>query len=105
MTDHVAVGPSVGPARELRCLTRDTLIRMTEVTIRDLRNHGGEVVDRVLAGESIVITRSGTPVAELVPLPPEGLDAATLLTRWRTLPMIDVEVLRADLDRVLDPAL
>ena len=78
---------------------------MSNVTIRDLRNHGGEVIDRVLTGETVVITRSGVPVAELVPLPPEGLDAAALLTRWRTLPNIDVQAFRADLDRVLDPSL
>ncbi len=30
---------------------------MTTVTIRDLRNHGGEVVDRVAAGESVIVTR------------------------------------------------
>lgn len=78
---------------------------MTDVTIRDLRNHGGEVIDRVLTGETVVITRSGVPVAELVPLPPEGLDAAALLARWRTVPPMDIESFRADLDAVLDPAL
>ncbi len=78
---------------------------MSVVTIRDLRNHGGEVIDRVLTGESVVITRSGVPVAELVPLPPEGLDAATLLARWRSLPPMDVSSFKADLDRVLDPTL
>jgi len=78
---------------------------MSTVNIRDLRNHGGEVIDRVLTGETIVITRSGVPVAELVPLPPEGLDAATVLERWRTLPSVDVEAFRADLDRFLDPSL
>ena len=78
---------------------------MSDVTIRDLRNHGGEVIGRVLAGETVVITRSGVPVAELVPLPPEGLDAVTLLARWRSLPLLDVRALRADLDRVLDPSL
>ena len=78
---------------------------MSDVTIRDLRNHGGEVIDRVLTGESVVITRSGVPVAELVPLPPEGLDAASLLARWRSLPPIDGVSFRADLDRVLDPSL
>jgi len=78
---------------------------MSTVNIRDLRNHGGEVIDRVLTGETIVITRSGVPVAELVPLPPEGLDAATVLARWRTLPSVDVEAFRADLDRFLDPSL
>ncbi len=78
---------------------------MTDVTIRDLRNHGGEVIDRVLAGETVVITRSGVPVAELVPLPPEGLDATALLARWRSLPAIDEAAFRADIDRVLDPSL
>ncbi len=78
---------------------------MTDVTIRDLRNHGGEVIDRVLAGETVVITRSGVPVAELVPLPPEGLDAVALLARWRMLPTMDAAAFRADIDRVLDPSL
>lgn len=78
---------------------------MSDVTIRDLRNHGGEVIDRVLSGETVVITRSGIPVAELVPLPPEGLDAAALLARWRAVPPMDVAAFRADIDRVLDPTL
>jgi prevent-host-death family protein len=38
---------------------------MTEVTIRELRKHGGEVVGRAARGERITITRSGKPVAEL----------------------------------------
>ena len=40
---------------------------MTDVSIRELRNDGGSVVARVLRGELITITRSGTPVAELRP--------------------------------------
>lgn len=75
---------------------------MADVTIRDLRNHGGEVIDRVLAGETVVITRSGVPVAELVPLPPEGLDAASVLSRWRSAPPVDGASFRSDLDDVLD---
>jgi prevent-host-death family protein len=78
---------------------------MVSVTIRELRNHGGEVVDRVAAGESVVITRSGRPVAELRPVRPPGLDAATLLTRWRHVPYVDPELLRRDVDTVLDPTL
>jgi prevent-host-death family protein len=75
------------------------------VTIRDLRNHGGDVVDRVAAGESLVVTRSGEPVAQLIPLRRRGLDAATLLARWRRLPLVDADRLRTDLDEVLDPSL
>jgi prevent-host-death family protein len=103
--DDVTSGGQQSPVRHEKCLTRDTFVDMTGVTIRDLRNHGGEVIDRVLSGESIVITRSGVPVAELVPLPPDGLDAATLLALWRTLPMLDAGAQRADLDRVIDPTL
>ncbi len=78
---------------------------MSDVTIRDLRNHGGEVIDRVLTGETVVIARSGIPVAELVPLPPEGLDAGALLARWQAVPPIDAVAFRRDLDRALDPSL
>lgn len=78
---------------------------MSPVSIRDLRNHGGEVIDRVQHGESVVITRSGTPVAELHPLRARGLDAATLLARWRNLPSVDPGQLRDDLDRVVDASL
>lgn len=63
------------------------------------------MVDRVLGGESLVVTRAGTPVAELRPIRPPGLDAATLLARWRALPSVDPARWRSDLDRHIDPAL
>jgi prevent-host-death family protein len=78
---------------------------MAEVTIRELRNHGGAVVDRVAAGERVIVTRSGRPVAELRPVRAVGLTAATLLQRWRRLPPMDSEALRRDVDAVIDPAL
>jgi prevent-host-death family protein len=78
---------------------------MANVTIRELRNHGGEVVDRVEAGESVLITRSGKPVAELRPLPRRGLDATTLLGRWQHVPRVDPVLLRRDLDDILDASL
>ncbi|HEX5763016.1 MAG TPA: type II toxin-antitoxin system prevent-host-death family antitoxin [Solirubrobacterales bacterium] len=77
---------------------------MPRVTIRELRNQGGDVVDRALRGEQITITRSGTPVAELLPLRPP-LSAEALLSRWSRLPGVDPVVLRADVDRLLDPGL
>ena len=41
-------------------ITLDTLcLPMADVTIRELRNHGGDVVDRAASGEDITITRSG----------------------------------------------
>ena len=78
---------------------------MAEVTIRELRNHGGDVVDRVAAGERVVVTRSGRPVAELRPVHAGQLSASALLRRWRRLPPIDPDTLRRDVDATLDPAL
>lgn len=78
---------------------------MGEATIRDLRNHGGEVIDRVRAGERITITRDGEPVAELSPLPRRPLDAATVIARFSGLPVVDPDRLRADIDALIDQSL
>jgi prevent-host-death family protein len=76
-----------------------------EVSVRDLRNHGGDVIDRVERGETVIVTRAGVPVGELRPLPRPRLSARSLLTRWRSVPVVDAAALRADVDAVLDPGL
>ena len=78
---------------------------MAEVTIRDLRNHGGEVVDRVARGERVIITRNGKPVAELRPLPGDRVPTAVLIARRRHVAAVDPVRLRADIDAVADPRL
>jgi len=78
---------------------------MSEVTIRELRNHGGEVVDRVTRGEHVTITRAGKPVAELRPVRGPASSAEVLLARWHKLPAVDAVALRADVDQTLDPRL
>jgi prevent-host-death family protein len=78
---------------------------MADVTIGELRNHGGEVVDRVAHGEDITITRDGHPVAELRPVSRRPLAAETLLTQWHRLPPVDYRAMRAEIDDVTDPAL
>ncbi|MCY3647753.1 MAG: type II toxin-antitoxin system prevent-host-death family antitoxin [Chloroflexi bacterium] len=78
---------------------------MDTVTIRELRNRGRAVIDRVEAGESLIVSRDGRPVAELRPLPRKPLDAATLLERWRHLPPADPDAWRRDVDSVVDQSL
>ena len=78
---------------------------MKAVSIRDLRNHGGEVVDRASRGEQVTITRAGQAVAELRPLASPPLSAETLLARWRRLPDLNPASLRADIDETLDARL
>lgn len=74
------------------------------MSIRDLRNHGGEIVDRAAGGERIVITRSGRPVAELRPVK-QSLTSAQLVERWKHLPAIDPDAFRRDVDGLLDQSL
>lgn len=78
---------------------------MREVTIRELRNHGGEVLKRVARGEALTVTRDGEAIAELRPLHRRALPAAVLVKRWRGLLPVDAARLRADIDKVLDSTL
>ena len=75
---------------------------MERVTVRELRNHGGEVLDRVVRGEAMVITRDGAEVAELRPRTRRSPSAADLIARRRSLPAVDPDALRRDIDAILD---
>ncbi len=79
---------------------------MTDVvTVRELRNHGGEVLKRVERGERIVVTRDGEAVAELNPLPRRSVSPTELIRRRRNLPRVDAETFRSDIDTVTDASL
>ena len=75
---------------------------MADVSMRDLRNHGGDVVDRVVRGERVTVTRSGKPVAELRPLGPSAVPISELVRRRLNLPKVDSDSLRADIDASVD---
>lgn len=78
---------------------------MNTASIRDLRNRGGEIVDRAERGEVFTITRDGRPVAQLRPLagrPPSGRE---LFKRAHKLPVIDPVKMRRDIEAVIDPYL
>jgi prevent-host-death family protein len=76
---------------------------MDSVTIRHLRNKGGDVIDRVEQGEMLLVTRDGRPVAELRPVRSRGVPRDLLVSRARNLPPVDPDGLRADLDAAIDP--
>ncbi|TWF82469.1 prevent-host-death family protein [Pseudonocardia hierapolitana] len=67
---------------------------------RQLRNDSGEIMRRVEAGESFVITRNGKPVADLVPHADNArrrrYTGRELQEMARRLPPIDVEQWRRD---------
>jgi prevent-host-death family protein len=78
---------------------------MSEVTIRELRNHGGEVLERVARGEALTVTRDGQAIAELRPLRRRPVPSVVLVKRWRALPPVDAAKLREDIDHLLDQSL
>lgn len=78
---------------------------MGEATVRQLRNQGAAVIDRVLGGEHVTITRDGEPVAELLPLRRRPLNRDVLVRRFRALPAMDAAALRADVDSTIDQSL
>ena len=44
---------------------------MTTVNIQEANTHLSRLLERVVAGEEVVIARAGKPVARLVPIEPE----------------------------------
>lgn len=62
-------------------------------------------MERVAAGEDVVVTRAGKPVARIIPLRPRGIGAAALLDRWRNIPVVDADSLRADVAEIIDESL
>ena len=73
--------------------------------MRELRNHGAAVLSRVLAGETLVVTRDGAEVAELRPLRRQPLSTADLIARRRSLPAVDVVAMRSDIDQLMNAGL
>ncbi len=74
------------------------------ITQRELRNDSGAVLRDVQAGETVTVTRNGTPIAELRPISPRRFvpRAAIAYARSRA-PRVDFARLRADLDAVAKP--
>lgn len=63
------------------------------------------MLDRVARGEVLTVTRDGAEVAELRPRSRPAISAAELVARRRHLPVIDPDLLRRDLDEILDASL
>ena len=73
------------------------------ISQRELRNESGEIMRRVEAGESFVVTRNGVPVGELVPIRPRRfVPAAIAIAAFAGADTIDGERFRRDVDAYLD---
>ncbi|MCV7193995.1 type II toxin-antitoxin system Phd/YefM family antitoxin [Mycolicibacterium brumae] len=76
-----------------------------EISQRDLRMRSREIMDAVERGDSFVVTRDGRGIGQLIPL----RQRRTFIPRDEvqallgSLPAIDAQRFRADLDAVVDP--
>jgi prevent-host-death family protein len=93
-----------GTVELLQSATCATLLSVNRIiTQRELRNQSAAVLREVEAGRTIVVTRNGTPVAELRPIRVRRFVLrATLAEAAPRAPRIDAARFRADLDAVID---
>jgi prevent-host-death family protein len=71
-----------------------------KITQRELRNNSAEVLRDVQSGQTIIVTRNGTPVAELRPIPARRFVPRALLGNPG--PPLDAAQFRADVDFIID---
>lgn len=70
-----------------------------EITQRELRNQSGEIMRDLDRGESFVVTRSGVPVGELVPLRRHRfITADAAVAMFHGAPPVAYNEFRKDLD-------
>ena len=76
---------------------------MRTITQRQLRNESAAVLRDVQAGQSVIVTRNGTPVAELRPVSLRRfVPRAVIVAAARRAPRIDAARFRADLDALVE---
>ena len=73
------------------------------ITQRELRNESAAVLREVQAGQTVIVTRNGAPVAELRPIQPRRfVPRAVIAQAAARAPRIDARRFRADLDGIID---
>jgi prevent-host-death family protein len=76
------------------------------ITQRELRNDSAAVLRAVQGGQTLTVTRNGTPIAELRPIPTRRFVPRAMIAEVaRRASHIDFQRLRSDLDAVAAPTL
>lgn len=85
------------------CYTCYNHLIMRTITQRQLRNESGTILRDVQAGQTVIVTRNGVPVAELRPIAPRRfVPRAAIADAARGAPRIDGVRFRADLDAIVE---
>lgn len=82
---------------------RYTTVMIKTTNQRELRNASAKVLRDVQAGQTLIVTRNGEPVAELRPIQPRGFaPRATLVEAAVRATRIDAARFRANVDAIVD---
>lgn len=75
-----------------------------EINQRDLRNDSGAILRAAEQGETFIVTRNGTPVAELRALPVRRtfVNTAEAIKAMGHMPPVDYQKMREQLDEIID---
>lgn len=75
-----------------------------EINQRELRNESGKISQAVEDGETFILTRNGTPIAEIRPIPKKQtfVSTAEAARAMAHMPPIDYQEMRAELDEFID---
>jgi antitoxin (DNA-binding transcriptional repressor) of toxin-antitoxin stability system len=65
---------------------------MTAISLQELQSDPDTLLDRVAAGEHLLVVRGGRPVAELRPVPFDRLLVAQALQHGLTLATVDPDI-------------
>jgi prevent-host-death family protein len=76
---------------------------MRSITQRELRNDSGAILREVQSGQILIVTRNGTPVAELRPIQPRRfVPRAAIAGAAERASQIDAQRFRTDVDSIID---
>ncbi len=76
------------------------------VSQRELRNDAAAVLRDVQGGETLIVTRNGTPVAELRPVPPRRfVPRSVIAAAAGSAPRVDAARFRSDIDEWVDQSI
>lgn len=76
---------------------------MPDITPSELRNDSSRILRRVEQGERFTVLRGNTPTAEVIPAQGRGYQTrGEIAAAVATLPAIDADRFRADLDEFVD---
>jgi prevent-host-death family protein len=75
----------------------------TTITQRELRNESGQIMRRLEAGETFLVTRNGVPVGELTPVQRRRfVPAEVAVSAFTGAGEVDAARFRADVDAPID---